>query len=113
MEDTSKMLESLIEKATQYGQTSFRLAKLQALDRTSEVVSSILPRLIVFGLSVWFMLFLNLGIAFWLGEVLGNTSLGFFVIAAFYGLTAIIVRLFLFKVLKNWVGNNFINRVLK
>jgi hypothetical protein len=113
MEDTSTMLESLIEKATQYGQTSFNLAKLKALDKTSDVVSTILPHLVVFGFSMIFLLFLNLGLAFWLGAILGNTSFGFFAVGAFYGFTAISIRLFLFKVLKKWVGNNFINQVLK
>jgi membrane protein implicated in regulation of membrane protease activity len=59
------------------------------------------------------MLFLNLGIAFWLGGILGNIYYGFFVVAAFYGLTALVLRLFMHKWLKKCVGNYIVRKVLK
>jgi len=113
MDDRTSMIETLIERATEYGKSSYELAKLKALDKTSDVVSSLLSHSFVIVIISSFMLFLNLGLAFWLGEILGKMYYGFFVIAAFYGLTAILVRF----VLQNWVkrlfGNYFIKQVLK
>jgi fatty acid desaturase len=113
MDDTTKLIESLFEKATEYGKTSYELVKLKAVDKTSDVVSSFIPHSVVFVLIASFMLFFNLGLAFWLGEILGRIFYGFFVVAAFYGITAIILHFFMHKYFKRIVGNYFIKQVLK
>jgi len=113
MEDNTKFLESLLEKATEYGKTSFELVKLKALDKTTDIVSSLIPHSVVFVLIASFLIFLNLGLALWLGEVLGKIFYGFFVVAGFYVIIAIIIHFFMHKRIKRLVGNYFIRRVLK
>jgi hypothetical protein len=113
MEDYEKMIESLLEKAAEYGKTSFELAKLKALDKTSDVVSSLVPQSIVLVLIAIGLLFLNFGLAVWLGDILGKLYFGFFVVAAFYGVSGIIIRFFMHDWLKKMVRNNFIKQVLK
>lgn len=113
MEDNTKLLESLLEKATDYGKTSFELVKLKTLDKSSDIVSSLVPNSIVFVLIVAFMLFLNLGLALWLGDILGKIFYGFFVVAAFYILVAIVIHFFMHNWLKKLVGNYFIKQMLK
>ena len=113
MEDNAKLFESLLEKATEYGKTSYELVKLKALDKTSDVVSSFIPHSVVFVLIASFMLFLNLGLAFWLGEILGKTVYGFFVVAAFYVITGIVLHFFMHKWLKKLICNYIIKQVLK
>jgi hypothetical protein len=113
MEENEKMIESLLEKAADYGKTTFELVKLKALEKTSEVVSTLIPHSFVFVMIAIFMLFLNLGLAFWLGDFLGKTYYGFLVVAAFYGIIGIFIRLFLFRVFKKLVSNYIIKHVLK
>lgn len=113
MEDNTRLLETLLERATEYGKTSFELVKLKTLDKTTDVVSSLVPHSVVVMLIASFMLFLNLGLAFWLGELLGKTFYGFFVVAAFYILAGIVVHFFMHKWIKRLVGNYFIRHVLK
>lgn len=113
MEDNKKLVESLLEKATEYGKTSFELVKLKVLDKTSDVVSTFIPHSVVIVLIGSFTLFLNLGLAFWLGEILGKIFYGFFVVAGFYVITGIVVHFFMHKWLKKVVGNYFIKQVLK
>jgi hypothetical protein len=112
MEDTAKLIESLLERTVEYGKTSFELAKLKALDKTSDVVSTLIPHTIVIVLVASFMLFFNLGLVLWLGEILGKIYFGFFVVAAFYGFSAIVLHFFMHKQLKKYIGNNFIKQVL-
>ena len=107
------MIEALLERATEYGKTSFELIKLKALDKTSDVVSSLIPHSVVFVLIASFMLFINLGLAFWLGEILGKTYFGFFVVAGFYGFIGIVLHFFMHKWLKKIVCNSIIKQVLK
>jgi Fe2+ transport system protein B len=113
MENNAKLIESLFENATEYGKTSYELIKLKAVDKTSEVISTFVPHSVVVVLIAVFMLFFNLGLAFWLGEILGKIFYGFFVIAAFYCVSAIIVHFFLHKWLKKKVSNSIIKLLLK
>ncbi len=113
MEDNTNLIESLIERATDYGQTSIELAKLKALDQTTQVMSSFLSNAVVLIIISLFVLFLNFGLAIWIGHILGEIYYGFFAVAGFYGMTAILVYLFMRKWIKRTVGNTFIKQVLK
>lgn len=113
MEDYARLLESLLERASEYGKTSLELVKLKALDRTAELISASVPLAIVIILIASFLLFINLGLAFWLGEMLGRTYYGFFVVSAFYIIICLIVRFFLYNRIKKLIGNYFIKNVLK
>ena len=113
MEDNTKSVESLLESAVDYGKTSYELAKLKTLEKTSDVASSLIPHSIVFVLFASFMLFANFGLAFWLGEILGNNYYGFFVVAAFYVITGLVLHFFFHKRIKNLIWNYIIKQVLK
>jgi hypothetical protein len=113
MEENTKLIEALLDKATDYGKTSLELVKLKALDKTSDVVSSIVPHSVSLVLLASFLIFLNFGLAFWLGELLGEIYFGFFVIAGFYGITGIIIHFFMHKRLKKMIANYIIKQLLK
>src|ERR1035437_6956703 len=85
MEDNPNLLETLLERASEYGKTSIELAMLNTLDKTTDIISSFIPLSVVIILFVSCLLFLNLGLALWLGELLGKPFYGFFMVAAFYG----------------------------
>jgi len=113
MEDNTNLLDSLLERAGDYGKTSLELVKLKTIYKTTDIVSTFIPHSIVFVLIASFMLFLNLGLAFWLGEILGKTFYGFFVVSGFYIITGIIIHFFMHKWFKRLIGDYFIKHVLK
>jgi hypothetical protein len=113
MDDKADLLETLIDRATDYGKASFDLAKLKALDKTTDIVSSIVPASLFILLVSAFFFFLNMGIALWLGDILGKMFYGFFVVAGFYILVGLIIHFFLNKWIKRLVGDYFIKRILK
>ena len=113
MEDQKNLIETLIEKATEYGKSSYELAKLKTLDKTSDLISSVLSHSVVMVIISSFMLFLNLGLAFWLGEILGKIYFGFFVVAAFYGISGILIHFFMHDWIKKCISNTFIKQMLK
>jgi len=61
MEDIVDSIESLLESAADYGKTSYDLVILKTIDKTSDVVSSLIPHAVVFLILMSFLLFLNLG----------------------------------------------------
>ena len=113
MEDNTNILETLIEKATDYGKTSYELAKLRALEKTSQLISSLLSNAVVLIIISLFMLFLNLGLAILIGQILGEIYFGFFVVAGFYGIISILVFSFWRKWIMRKVGDSFIKQVLQ
>ena len=113
MIDHEKPIETLLEQTIEYTERSLKIAKLKALDKTSDVISSFIPHSIVIGLFIGLLLFLSLGIAIWLGEMMGNNSYGFLVVAAFYGILGFIVHFFLHDKLKKKICDYIIKQVLK
>ena len=112
MKEKVELIETLLEEATEYAETSIELIRLKAVDKTADVFSSFIPHVLVFFLLAFFLLLLNLGLAFWLGEIIGETSYGFFVVGGFYGIVGLLTHFFLHKGLKKKIGNSIINLLL-
>jgi len=113
MKEKEKLFESLVDKATDYGKTSYELVKLRAVDKGSDVVSSVVPHSAVLILFSSFMLFLNLGLAMWLGDILGRVYYGFFVVAGFYVVIGVIIHFLMYDWLKKIIRNYVIKQLLK
>ena len=94
MDEQSGLIESLIEKGEQYGKTTLELLKLKTIDKSADVASNLVSWLIVIIFAVLFFLILNIGVALWLGEILGKSYYGFFVVSGFYALLALIFGIF-------------------
>lgn len=113
MDEQSGLIESLIEKGEQYGKTTLELLKLKTLDKSADVVSNLVSWLIVFIFAVLFFLILNIGVALWVGELLGKSYYGFFVVSGFYALLALFFGIFRKQLIKNPVNNSIIEQVLE
>ncbi len=113
MDEQSGLIESLIAKGEQYGKTTLELLKLKTLDKSADVVSNLVSWLIVVVFAVLFFLILNIGIALWIGELLGKSYYGFFVVSGFYALIALVFAVFRKQLIKNPVNESIINQVLE
>jgi len=113
MEDKATPIESLFEQAEAYGKTNINLLKLKAIDKTAEIMSNLISWIIVITVVALFFMVLNIGIAFWIGELLGKTYYGFFVVAAFYALLGIIFQLFSNQWIKRPINNSIVSQMIK
>jgi len=113
MEENINLIESLLESTTEYGKTSYELVKLKVVDKTSDGLSSFMPHAVAVAIIASFMLFLNLGIAFWLGEILGKIYYGLFAVAVFYVFIAFVLHFFMHKWMKRMFYDYFIRQMLK
>jgi ABC-type dipeptide/oligopeptide/nickel transport system permease component len=94
METPASIIETLFEKAEAYSKTSFELGKLKSVETTSSVVTYLVSRLSVVIMISLFALILNIGIAIWLGKLLGEYYYGFFIVAGFYCVAGIVFSSF-------------------
>lgn len=113
IENIMNSIESLLKSAADYGKISYELAKLKTIDKISNVVSSLILGAIVFLILMTFLLFLNLGVALWLGDILGNLFYGFFIVAAFYGIMALVVHFSMCDQIKKRILDYIIKQALK
>ena len=113
MEDNVKLIEKLLERVVEYGKTSAELLKLKALDKASDVFSSLVLRSVAIILIASFMLFLNFGLAFWLGEIIGKSYYGFFLVGGFYILIFVVIFLFMRKWIIRITRDYIIKHLLK
>jgi len=112
MEDQKTFIEPLFERVEEYGKTSLELLKLKAVDKGVDVASTVISRSMVLVVVVMFVMAINIGVAFWLGDLLGKTYYGFFCVAGFYALVAIILHFFLHKRIKKSVSDLLISLML-
>jgi len=113
MNEDPDLIDNLVKRGKEISLAYIELFKLKAIDRFSKIISAILPDLIVTVLFLIFLLFLNLGLAFWLGYVLGKTYLGFLAVALFYLLLGFLAHFFLRNSLKKAVANYIIRQFFR
>jgi hypothetical protein len=113
MEDKTEVITSLIDEVKEYGKTTAELYKLKAVDKSADLLSSMIFRAVVTIILVLFFLFMSIGLAFWLGSILGETWYGFFVLGGFYGVVAIVISLIANKWVKRTIGDTIVKQILK
>ena len=113
MDEKASSIESLYELIEAYSKTSLELYKLKAIEKTAEVTSNLASNIVVLCVVSFFVLFINIGIAFWLGELCGKIYYGFFIIAAFYAFAALVIYSFRNKWIIKPISNTIITQALK
>ena len=113
MEDNTSTIEMLFERAEDYTKTTIDLVKLNAVDKTADVLSSLISRLTVSIIFVLFAFLVNIGLSFWVGELVGKIYYGFFIVSSIYLVLAIVLYNVKDKVLKMPISNFIIAKMLK
>jgi hypothetical protein len=104
---------NLYEKAENYTKTSLELLKLKTVSAVADVVSTLTSRIAVGAVVAFFTLFLNIGISLWIGKETGEYYYGFFIVALFYLIVAIVMNKTQHKLIKTPIGNMIVSSILK
>ncbi len=113
METPESLIKSLAERAELYFKTTYELSKFRLLETTTHVVTSAVSRLGVIIMFSFFVLVMSIGIALLLGDLLGKSYYGFFIVAVFYFVSGIIFYFFLRKWIKKPVSDSIIKQALQ
>ena len=113
MKDKAILVEQLFEKVESYTKTTLELYRLKAIDKITDVFATIASGLIIAVIIALFFILFSIGLALYLGEMLGKSYYGFFALSGLYALVAIIFAMNR----RNWLEinlNNFlINQIFK
>lgn len=112
MDNKTQLFEPLLEKVRNYAKTSFELYKLKTINKSVDIVSNSVSRIIAIILFSIFIVTANIGVSLWLGDLLGKSYYGFFCIAGFYGVIGTFVYFVFHKPIKKCVSNSMISQLL-
>ena len=113
MDNIATNIDLLYQKAKEYTETSLELYKLNAIDKTADLVSSLFARLSLFTVVAMFSLFLNIALSLYLGKILGEMYLGFLIVSGIYLVLSIAIYFLSYKLIKVPVTDLIISKLLK
>jgi hypothetical protein len=113
MENIAENIEKLYEKAERYSKTTYELVRLNTIDKTSDIISSLAIVITILVIAAVFTLFINIGIALWIGQALNSNALGFFIVSGFYIIVGIIVFIKRNELIKIPLDNLIVSKLLK
>lgn len=113
MIDNATPIETLFERAQDYSKSTIKLFKLNAIDKSADVASSLLARLAVIMTVVLSVVIINIGISIWLGKLLGEVFYGFLIIGGFYALMALMLHIYRYQWIKHPISNSIVKKMMK
>jgi len=113
MKNYEAHIESLFEKAEDCTKTAIELLKLKAIDSSADFVSFLVVKFVLFSFICLFIIIANIGVALWIGDLLGKSYYGFFLLAACYALILSLLPSYLYQWVKVPISNFIIAQLLK
>lgn len=113
MNENATPIATLFERAEDFSKTSIELYKLKLIDKSADIVSSIVTSLVIFSTVALSLLIINIGLALWIGKLMNDMFYGFFVIGGFYAILSILLIIFRNYWIKNPINNTIIAKILK
>ena len=110
--EKKEILDDLFDKVEGYVQTTIQLIKLKATDKVADIIGQVVTQIVTIVLFFFFLLMINLGIAFWLGRILGQAYYGFFIVAGVYAIFVAILIIYRKTIIKAPINNSIINKIL-
>ena len=110
---TTDSIKMLIDKSKDYLETKIELTKLKTIDKSADVLSTVIVMVAMLFISFLLVLFISLAAAIYLGELLGHPHYGFFIVGGFFALLLLVIYVQREKWIKNPISNGLISKMLK
>ncbi|HTN08760.1 phage holin family protein [Agriterribacter sp.] len=112
-ETISENITTLVDDAGRYIEAKTELWKLKAVDKTTEIATALILKLLFILIGFIAVIALNTGIALLIGKWLGEAYYGFFIVAGFYLLLGLVVYAARDSLIKKPFYKTVINKILK
>ena len=110
---STESIKTLIDKSKDYLDTKFELTKLKTIDKSADILSTVVVTISILFVSFLLILFVSLGVALLLGKLLGAYHYGFFIMAGVYAIILLVIYVMREKWIKTPIANDLINKMLK
>lgn len=109
MEDKVELVKELFTKAEDFAKTNIELYKLKAIDKGTDIFAAVAAWVTIGIIFLLLIIIGSVGLALWLGEVLGKPHYGFFAVAGIY----LVVMLVMFFTRANLLEKFFNDYMVK
>ncbi len=106
-------IKSLIDKSKDYLDTKIELTKLKTIDKTADVLSTVIVKVTMIFIGSLFVIFVSIELAIMLGRLLGAYHYGFLIMGGFYAILLLVIYVQREKWIKAPAANGLINKMLK
>jgi hypothetical protein len=103
--------EELITHIKEYIHTNTELIKLKLIDKAASGLSAVVVCVVVSVLFAWVLILASIGTALWINQCMDNRFSGFFIVAGFYLVVALIIYFGRDGIVKKGVANSIINHL--
>ena len=111
MADLKNKADELIDHAGEYVETYYKLGILKLVEKSSAAGSKIIASLLVAILLIFFLLFLGMGLSWWIGTLLESIVAGYFIVAGFYLLIVFCVLMMRKKIIDPFIRNFLVRKI--
>ena len=91
MDDTFSKADELVNDIKEYINVKLDAFKLTVAEKISRIAAVIIAGAVVAVAVLFFVIFISIAVAYFLGDWIGSTGMGFLIVAAFYLLIGIII----------------------
>ncbi len=109
----TESIKSLIDKSKDYLDTRIELARLKTIDKSADVLSSVVVIVFMIFIGSLFIVFGSIGVALLLVKWLGAYSYGFFIVGGAYAVILLLIYFQREKWIKLPISNGLIQKMLK
>jgi hypothetical protein len=90
-EGIKEKFENLADQTQDLAETAYKIAILEGTEQVTKVVSTTIVISLLLLLLNFLLLFLGLGVAWWIGDAMHDVKIGFFIVGGFYLLLVILI----------------------
>jgi len=105
-------ISAIFDKIADLGKARLELARLNTINATSDIASSSIATIVFLALCCFTFLMLNIGVGLFIGTLMGGVSYGFFILAAFYSIAALVYQLLFSKKIRKAIRNFLIKQLM-
>src|SRR6185437_8204347 len=113
MQDEPTDIDILLSDAGDFIETKTRLWKLKTIESLADVSGELVAVLTMIVVTSVVIIIFSIGLALWIGDLLGKYYWGFFIIGGFYAIVALILYAGRHRWLKDPFSNTLIRKILK
>lgn len=107
---TLTLLEDLIGQTKEYIDNRIELLKLKTIDKASNALSLVISGIVLFIFLFIFFIFLNIGLALFIGDLIGKSYAGFLIVGLLYAIAGFLFFRSRKKLLTKPITNSFIRK---
>ena len=109
----TESIKTLIDQSKDYLETKIELTKLKTIDKSADILSTVVVTVSMLFISFLLILFVSLAAALFLGKILGAYHYGFFIMGGFYAIILLLIYVKREKWIKTPIANELISKMLK